>query len=99
MSFKQYMVLFWLFMGYLVLGAYMFYSVERPVEEERRALAKAEALEIKDCSEASSKSRPLDISREKDDKFPGQTHKVLFLSNRIHHKHQVSGNRHFNTGI
>uniref|UniRef100_A0A1B6FNI7 Potassium channel domain-containing protein n=1 Tax=Cuerna arida TaxID=1464854 RepID=A0A1B6FNI7_9HEMI len=48
MSFKQYMVLFLLFMGYLVLGAYMFYSVERPVEEERRALAKAEALEIKE---------------------------------------------------
>ncbi|XP_054263747.1 open rectifier potassium channel protein 1 [Macrosteles quadrilineatus] len=47
MSFKQYMVLFFMFMMYLFVGAFIFYSVERPVEEDRRALAKAEALEIR----------------------------------------------------
>lgn len=36
-----------MFLVYLTLGAYMFYSIERPLEEERRAVAKAEALQIK----------------------------------------------------
>lgn len=48
-----------MFLVYLTLGAYMFYSIERPLEEERRAVAKAEALQIKgDVSSRVKKAKP-----------------------------------------
>lgn len=59
MSFKQFLVLFFLFLVYLTLGAYMFYSIERPLEEERRAVAKAEALQIK--GDVSSRVKKLNM--------------------------------------
>lgn len=47
-----------MFLVYLTLGAYMFYSIERPLEEERRAVAKAEALQIKgDVSSSVKKTK------------------------------------------
>lgn len=57
MSFKQFLVLFFMFLVYLTLGAYMFYSIERPLEEDRRALARAEALEIKGETSSAKKRK------------------------------------------
>lgn len=47
MSLKQYLALFCLFLIYINLGAFMFFSIERPVEEDRRKVEKSAALEIK----------------------------------------------------
>lgn len=47
MLFKHFVELCIMFASYLCLGAYMFYSLERPLEEERRLMAKAEAIEIR----------------------------------------------------
>lgn len=54
-----------MFLVYLTLGAYMFYSIERPLEEERRAVAKAEALQIKGDVSSRVKKINMETSQNK----------------------------------